>query len=153
MSTILVATDGSERAILAVSAGLAVVQPTDTVVVVTVVDGTDPSLTEDGSGHAGPSMDPKQFDTMRDEKLADGRDAVARTAAALGADVEIRVIEGSPGAALCKLAEDVSAQAIIMGTRGRGGIRRAFLGSVSDYVVRNAPCPVVTARSDEPGGD
>jgi nucleotide-binding universal stress UspA family protein len=33
-----------------------------------------------------------------------------------------------------------------MGSRGRGGIKRALLGSVSDHVVRNAPCPVVIAR-------
>lgn len=153
MGTILVATDGSERAILAASAGLAVVHPADTVVVVTVVDGTDPSLTEDGSGHAGPSMDPSQFAAVRDRKLTEGFDAVARTAAALEIEVETRVIEGSPGISLCKLAEDESAEAIILGTRGRGGIRRAFLGSVSDYVVRNASCPVVTARAAEPDGD
>jgi nucleotide-binding universal stress UspA family protein len=30
-----------------------------------------------------------------------------------------------------------------MGSRGRGGIKRALLGSVSDFVVRNASCPVV----------
>jgi nucleotide-binding universal stress UspA family protein len=32
---------------------------------------------------------------------------------------------------------------MVVGTRGRGGLRRAVLGSVSDHVVRNAPCPVV----------
>jgi nucleotide-binding universal stress UspA family protein len=31
----------------------------------------------------------------------------------------------------------------VIGTRGRGDIKRALLGSVSDYLVRNAPCPVV----------
>jgi nucleotide-binding universal stress UspA family protein len=33
-----------------------------------------------------------------------------------------------------------------MGSRGRGGIKRALLGSVSDYVVRNAHCSVVITR-------
>jgi len=33
-----------------------------------------------------------------------------------------------------------------MGSRGRGGVKRALLGSVSDYVTRNAPCSVVITR-------
>jgi nucleotide-binding universal stress UspA family protein len=44
---------------------------------------------------------------------------------------------------LCELAEEIGAGAIVIGSRGRGGFKRALLGSVSDYVVRNAPCPVV----------
>jgi nucleotide-binding universal stress UspA family protein len=40
----------------------------------------------------------------------------------------------------------VDAVAIVVGSRGRGGLKRAFLGSVSDYVVRNAPCSVVVTR-------
>jgi nucleotide-binding universal stress UspA family protein len=36
-----------------------------------------------------------------------------------------------------------------MGSRGRGGIKRALLGSVSDYVVRNARCPVVVTGPSE----
>jgi len=62
------------------------------------------------------------------------------------ADIEKRVIEGEPGPALCRLAAEVGASAVILGSRGRGGLKRAFLGSVSDYVVRNAPCPVVVSR-------
>lgn len=41
----------------------------------------------------------------------------------------------------------VGTDAIVIGTRGRGGIKRALLGSVSDYVVRNAPCPVVVTTA------
>jgi nucleotide-binding universal stress UspA family protein len=33
-----------------------------------------------------------------------------------------------------------------MGSRGRGRIRRALMGSVSDSVVRHAPCPVTIVR-------
>jgi nucleotide-binding universal stress UspA family protein len=79
---------------------------------------------------------------------------VEKTVAALGdsetpaADsVETSVIEGEPGPALCQFATEVKATAIIVGSRGLGRIKRAFLGSVSDYVVRNAPCAVVVTRS------
>jgi nucleotide-binding universal stress UspA family protein len=59
---------------------------------------------------------------------------------------EVLILEGVAGPALCKLARDAEAAAIVVGSRGRGGIKRAFLGSVSDYVVRNAPCSVVVTR-------
>ncbi len=63
--------------------------------------------------------------------------------------VEIRLLEGSPGPVLCRLAADVDADALVIGSRGRGGLKRALLGSVSDYVVRNAPCSVIVSRSTE----
>jgi nucleotide-binding universal stress UspA family protein len=58
-------------------------------------------------------------------------------------DADLRVLEGDPGLAVCRLASDLDARAIVMGSRGRGIVKRAVLGSVSDHVVRNAPCPVV----------
>ena len=45
------------------------------------------------------------------------------------------------------LAEDLQAGLIVMGSRGRGGIRRALMGSVSDTVVRHAHCPVLIVRA------
>jgi nucleotide-binding universal stress UspA family protein len=44
------------------------------------------------------------------------------------------------------LAQDERADLIVIGTHGRGGINRALLGSVTDRVVRVAPCPVLTVR-------
>jgi len=45
------------------------------------------------------------------------------------------------------LATDERADAIVIGTHGRGGIDRALLGSVADRVIRLAPCPVLTVRA------
>jgi len=47
------------------------------------------------------------------------------------------------------LAEELEVDLIVVGTRGRGVIGRALMGSVSDSVVRHARCPVVVARSQE----
>ena len=47
-----------------------------------------------------------------------------------------------PGEVICKLVEDKKAQLIVMGSRGMGTLRRTFLGSVSDYCVHHAHCPV-----------
>ncbi len=47
------------------------------------------------------------------------------------------------------LAEDIGAGLIVMGSRGLGGIRRALMGSVSDSVVRHAHCPVLVVRKEE----
>ena len=47
---------------------------------------------------------------------------------------------------ICVLAEELGANLIVMGCRGRSVIRRALMGSVSDSVVRHAHCPVLVAR-------
>ena len=46
-----------------------------------------------------------------------------------------------------RVAEDIRADLIVMGTHGRRGISRALLGSIAESVVRTAPCPVLTVRS------
>jgi len=154
MSVVVAATDGSDLAIQAVSTGLSLLRPVDTVIIVAVADTVDPSLAEDATGHAAATMTPAQVESQHREALSRGRAALEKTVAALqntgeplAERMETSVIEGDPGRALCDFANDIEATAIVVGSRGLGGIRRAFLGSVSDYVVRNAPCSVVVTRS------
>jgi nucleotide-binding universal stress UspA family protein len=154
--TIIVATDGSDLAIGAASTGVSLLRSADRVLVVSVADTVDPSLAEDATGHAAASMTPAEIQAQHSEELTRGNAAVESTAAALAAAdatsagrVETTVIEGEPGPALCRLAAEIPAAAIVIGSRGLGAIKRAFLGSVSDYVVRNAPCPVIVVRSSD----
>ena len=151
MASVILCTDGSDLAVRACTSGLAILGTPDTVTVVSVVEGIEPELLSDGGGHAGASMTPAQYDKARIDGLAAGGDAIDRTVAALGpTSVETQILEGAAGQAVCDYAAEISATAIVIGTRGRGGIKRALLGSVSDYVVRNAPCPVVVVNpSDE----
>ncbi len=47
---------------------------------------------------------------------------------------------------IVRVAEEVEAGLIVMGSRGLGGVKRALMGSVSDSVVRHAHCPVLIVR-------
>jgi nucleotide-binding universal stress UspA family protein len=67
-------------------------------------------------------------------------------------DVEvsgIHAVAGRPDTEIVRVAEEVGAGLIVLGSRGLGGLRRALVGSVSDSVVRHAHCPVLVVRSEE----
>jgi nucleotide-binding universal stress UspA family protein len=150
MSTVILCTDGSDLAIEALGRGLPVLKDATTVLLVTVVPAVDPSLAYDGSGHAGPSFTPDELEAHQRKVTEEGTHAVERTAVGLALDhVTTEVLDGDPGRRLCERATEVGADAIVIGTRGRSGIKRALLGSVSDYVVRNSPCPVLVVAADD----
>lgn len=48
-------------------------------------------------------------------------------------------------------AEEIDADLIVMGTHGRRGPARLFLGSVAEAVIRHSDCPVLTVRSSSDG--
>jgi nucleotide-binding universal stress UspA family protein len=56
--------------------------------------------------------------------------------------VTLKVVEGSPQPDIVAFAKDEHCDAIVMSTHGRSGLGRVLLGSVTDYVVRHARCPV-----------
>ncbi len=143
--TVLLCTDGSELSLRALSAGLAVLAPADRVVVATVVEADDPTLVT-GTGFAGGVMSPAESWERQLDRTNAAQEVLERTVAALGRpDAETVIRAGDAGPELCSLAAELPASVIVIGTRGRGGFVRAVLGSVSDHVVRNAPCPVVTS--------
>ncbi len=53
---------------------------------------------------------------------------------------------GVPFDEIRKVAGRTHADAIVMGTHGRTGLRRLFLGSVAESVLRGSPCPVIIVR-------
>ena len=146
--TVMLCTDGSDLAQAALADGLAVVGRPDRIVVATVVESVDPTLVV-GTGLAGGVMSADEANRLQDERLDAAKGVVDATLGQLGlADAETAILTGSAGPALCDLAASLSASVIVLGTRGLGGLRRAVLGSVSDHVVRNAPCPVLTRNAE-----
>ena len=67
-------------------------------------------------------------------------------ATAAGVNTEFTQLTGNPGRMICELANNWSADLILVGSRGLRGIKEMFLGSVSNYVTHYAPCSVLIAR-------
>ncbi len=65
---------------------------------------------------------------------------------AMGLKARGEMRKGVPYDEIIRAAEHAKADAIVMGTHGRTGLRRLFIGSVAESVLRNAPCPVVAVR-------
>lgn len=66
-----------------------------------------------------------------------------------GVPVITRLEEGDPAALILDLAEAECIDLICMSTHGHSGITRWVLGSVSEKVIRSAPCPVFLARHEK----
>ena len=60
-------------------------------------------------------------------------------------EVEQKLVEGDPGAAL--VAESEAAELVVVGSHGRSGLKAALLGSVSRHVANHAACPVVIVKT------
>ncbi|ELU15281.1 hypothetical protein CAPTEDRAFT_221561 [Capitella teleta] len=60
---------------------------------------------------------------------------------------EVKSEFSHPGEFICKVSKEANAAMVVMGTRGMGTIRRTILGSVSDYVIHHAHCPVVVYKT------
>lgn len=92
-------------------------------------------------------VDPEGEEQRAQEKL----NAIAPPAAELS--LRRRLLEGEPAAEIMRVAREMSCDLIVMGTHGRTGLERFFVGSVAEEVMRQAPCPVVTVRVPMPHGE
>lgn len=81
--------------------------------------------------------------TLLDETLAKARQRYSR--------IETKVVPGEPWEKILEAAKDTNADLIVMGTHGRRGVARVFLGSVAEKVVRHSPIPVLTAIGTKSG--
>jgi nucleotide-binding universal stress UspA family protein len=141
---ILLATDSSEEASLASEAAVDIAQMSNSKLHVVhigpfadyIAAGTP--LITDVHTHYQEEIS-KATQNLLDAEVQQIRDA--------GLEVEQAYLRvGKPDEEITNLAEEIGAGLIIIGSRGRGGIRRALMGSVSDSVVRHAHCPVLVVR-------
>ncbi len=151
LETILLATDGSaasepasEQAI-----DLAIQVEARLLVVSVVASARQPSeaaaaAAHGASAHGAPGVEAHEADSR--DSMAARAQAIVQRARAAGANATYLVWEGEAGDAIVAAADSECADLIVVGSHGRSGVSRFFIGSVSDFVVRHAHCPVMVVR-------
>lgn len=71
---------------------------------------------------------------------------VACRAKEKGVRLTTRIVRGYPADEVMKIARDENFDLIVVGNLGKSGIERVLMGSVSEAIVRHAPCPVLVVR-------
>ena len=85
----------------------------------------------------------------RDPRIQQELDAVLATSSHQ-ARIERLLHAGDPGEVICWIAQDRKCDLIVMGTHGRTGLKHLLFGSVAEYVLRHARCPVLSVRDRDP---
>ena len=141
MRRIVIATDGSPDAMIAVHEGVELAHELDAAVTFVCVPTLPISMFAEPLPHA------------LDEELARARDAVQEAmAVAIDADVHAgyEIIDGAPVDAVLDVARNLDAWLIVVGSRGRGAVHGVLFGSVSRALVAHADRPVLVARERAP---
>jgi nucleotide-binding universal stress UspA family protein len=73
-------------------------------------------------------------------------DALVAKAKAAGVRARGVLLDGMPGEQILRAAKSLKPACVVVGTHGRTGVARFFVGSVAGRVVAGATCPVVTVR-------
>ncbi|MHB1561919.1 MAG: universal stress protein [Isosphaeraceae bacterium] len=91
-------------------------------------------------------IDPEAYREALEEerRLLDGAD--------MKYPVEARMARGDAAEEILRAAADLDADLIVMGTHGRTGLSRLFLGSVAEYVMPRAECPVLAVKTTRETG-
>ena len=134
---ILLATDGSAEASLAATTAADLHKSTDSELHVVYVGELRPTFL------AQTEQEPAEVEREA-QRLLD--EQISRVEEAGGTVEEAHLRLGRADEEIVDLADSLGIGLIVMGSRGRGRIRRALMGSVSDSVVRHAHCPVTIVR-------
>jgi nucleotide-binding universal stress UspA family protein len=140
---VLIPTDGSEPAAMAIDHGLAIAQKTGARIhAVNIVDVGDVAVS--------PNYTPptEVIEHLESEGEA-ATDRIATQARARGLDAIIEVREGFPASDLLDYADEHDIDLITMGTTGRTGLNRYLLGSTTERIIRHAEIPVLAVNARE----
>lgn len=148
---VLLATDGTKQSDAAVEIlDRFCLNDGDTVTIITVIDMAVP-MTIDIYGGFLP--DTSELEKIARENAARVLDQTAERVRGFcksgNVSITTDTLFGSPESRIVETAEQSETDLIIIGSHGYNAWERLLLGSISDSVVRHAPCSVLVVRSDE----
>jgi nucleotide-binding universal stress UspA family protein len=143
---ILVATDGSNLADKSLDFALDLAKKYSAeITILTVVDLPSNSFWVQGTTFA-PISSQKYLEKLEKFHKKILTEAVKKAKASTQISVTKRLLDGRPAEKIIEVAKEGSFDLIVMGSRGLGGIKEFFLGSVSDRVADEASCPVLIVK-------
>ncbi len=148
LDTILVATDFSEYADVAVAQATAIARTADAEVVAMYAFEASPASSYAVAGEGGTAAMIADWIAAerkrRKEKLYELESDIKKQ----GVRARTLFVEGYADEVVVKQADELGADLIVIGSHGRTGMSRWLLGSVAEHVVRRSRVPVLIARGD-----
>lgn len=137
---LLVPVDGSEQSENSFRKAVAIAQRNDAkLILVHVHDQRNVTIAPEYT-----PLHARDFQTEYDTSFMDEYSKIAQET---GVAVESRALNGNPMTLIAdSLPKEYEADLIIIGATGKGAVTRALVGSVSDYVVKNAKTDVLVVR-------
>jgi nucleotide-binding universal stress UspA family protein len=148
-SKILIATDGSKFSEMEADYGIDLASKLGCEVVAVYVVSLN-HLERFALGHHD---DIGGYEKANENLLTEGDralDHVASKGGELGVKVSRIMPRGYPAEEILKAAKIEKAGLIVVGNLGKTGLEHLLMGSVSEHVVRKAPCPVLVVRKQQP---
>jgi nucleotide-binding universal stress UspA family protein len=149
-ANILLSTDGSDVAIKGLKHGIALAKALNAKA--TVITVTEPLPVDYGSGHAGgwiPSPEEvDRFDAACKERAGKVLNEAQAMAEHIGISAELLHIPNAhPASAMIETAKSRGCDLIVMGSHGRRGLRKLFLGNQTSEVLSDGSVPVLVVHA------
>ncbi|PLT31256.1 hypothetical protein CUU66_03515 [Peribacillus deserti] len=95
-----------------------------------------------GFDHAGVHpVNPELHDPITETETA-----VKETLGPSMSDARFEVLDGNPAESICRFAQENQVDLLVVGSSGKSGLKKFFTGSVSEGIVKEAPCSVLIAK-------
>lgn len=142
---ILVAIDGSPHAARALSEATDLAQRNDAKLTV-MTSMPDPSGWLLSGGAYGGQID---FQALREEAEREYRGLLEEAVGQIPSEIPVTklLVRGHPGSRILEQLESGGHDLVVMGSRGRGGVRSLLLGSVSQQVLHASPTAVLIVHA------